>query len=106
MIMIEQKYANHHGWSDINPYEIIRVVSDKTIEVRAMKAEKNPEVKTKFTVGGFSAHSDNAQDWFIESDESRPVIRIRKDVRGQWKDKNRNRYHLADKPHKFYDYNF
>jgi hypothetical protein len=104
--MIEQKYANHHGWSDINPYEIIRVVSDKTIEVREMKAERNPEVKTKFTVGGFSAHSDNEQDWFIESDDSRPVIRIRKDVRGQWKDKHRNRYHLADKPHKFYDYNF
>jgi len=105
-MMIEQKYANHHGWSDINPYEIIRVVSDKTIEVREMKAERNPEVKTTFAVGGFSAHSDNAQDWFIKSDDTRPVIRIRKDVRGQWKDKHRNRYYLADKPHKFYDYNF
>ena len=81
--------------------------SSQTIENKVTaEHEKNPEVKTSFEIGGFSAHSDNEQDWFIESDETRPVIRIRKDVRCQWKDKHGNRYHLADKPHKFYDYNF
>jgi hypothetical protein len=27
-------YANHYGYTDINPYEIIEVISDKTIVVR------------------------------------------------------------------------
>lgn len=100
-----KQYANHHGWTDINPYEVIKAVSEKTLEIRAMAAEKNPAVKTSFEIGGFSAHSDNAQDWFITSDESKPIIRIRLGKRG-WKDKNGNRFYLADQPTKFYDYNF
>lgn len=98
-------YANHYGWTDINPFEVVKVISDKTIEIRAMDAEKNPAVKTNFEIGGFSAHSDNAQDWFITSNQNNPVVRIRLGKKG-WKDKYGNRYGLADKPTKFYDYNF
>ena len=36
---IHYSYCNMHGWSDVYPFEIIRVVSPKTIEVRAMIAE-------------------------------------------------------------------
>lgn len=100
------KYANHYGWSDVNPFEVIRVVSEKTIEIRAMDAERNPEVKPSFEIGGFSAHSDNVQDWFITSNPERPIIRIRLNSKGVWKDKHGHRYGLADKPHKFYDFNF
>jgi hypothetical protein len=100
------KYANHHGWSDVNPYEVINHISEKTIEIRAMDAEKNPAVKTQFEIGGFSAFSDNAQEWFITSNVERPIIRIRKNVKGIWQDKYRNKYYLSDKPCKFYDYNF
>ena len=31
---IEMQYANHIGYSDVNPYEIVRRVSDRTIEIR------------------------------------------------------------------------
>jgi hypothetical protein len=34
-------YANHYMYSDVEPYEVIRVVSEKTIEIRAMKAERD-----------------------------------------------------------------
>ncbi len=36
---IEYTHANHSGWSDVHPYEIVRVVSPKTIEIRVMDAE-------------------------------------------------------------------
>ena len=100
------KYANHHGYTDVNPYEVIKIVSAKCIEIRAMIAEKDPSVVTQFVVGGFSAFSDNAQKWIIDSDKNCPVFRIRKNVRGDWKDKHGHRYVLADHPIKHYDYNF
>jgi hypothetical protein len=100
------KFANQRGYSDVTPYEIIRVISEITIEIREMSAVKNDAVKTNFVVGGFSAISDNAQDWIISPDETNPVIRIRASKSKGWADKHGHRYTLCDKPVKFYDYNF
>lgn len=101
------KYANHLGYSDVTPYEVIRVVSDKTIEIREMNAERDDSVKLEFHVGGFSAHCSNQskQKWHISSNESAPIIRIRLGKNG-WKDKHGGRFSLDDRPIKFYDYNF
>lgn len=100
-------YANHIGYSDINPYEIVRVVSDKTLEIREMTATRDDSVKLEFIPGGFSAHCRNQHDqkWHIESNPNRPTIRIRLGKNG-WKDKHGQRYRLDDHPIKFYDYNF
>jgi len=100
-------YANHYGYSDVNPFEIVRRVSDKTVEIRSMKAERDPDWKPDFVPGGFSAVclNINSQKWVITSDESAKVFRIRLGKRG-WKDAKRNRYELSDKPFKFYDFNF
>ena len=102
------KYANYHGYSDVNPFEVVKVISDKTIEVREMNAERDDSVKMEFHVGGFSAHCSNQRDqkWFITSDESAPVIRIRLSKNRGWQDKHGRRFVLADSPLKFYDYNF
>ena len=101
------KYANHYGWSDVNPYEVVRVVSDKTIEVREMDAERDESVKMDFVAGGFSAICTNQYDqrWIIKSDLTAPVIRIRLGKNG-WKDKHGRKFKLSDAPSKFYDYNF
>lgn len=101
------QYANHHMYSDVDPYEIVRVISDKTIEIREMKAERDNSVKLEFHVGGFSAHCSNQsqQKWIITSDETAQIKRIRLGKRG-WKDAHGGRYSLADKPRKFHDYNF
>jgi hypothetical protein len=105
--MITQKFANHYGYSDVNPYEIVRVVSDKTIEIREMKTERDESVKLEFVPGGFSAIclNDRDQKWFISSDEEAPVIRIRLGKHG-WKDAHGRRFDLAEEPRKYYDYNF
>lgn len=101
------KFANYIGYSDITPYEVVRVVSDKTLEIRRMTTERDKLVKLEFHVGGFFANCSNQSDqnWFISSDESEPVKRIRLGKRG-WKDAHGGVFELSDKPVKFYDYNF
>ena len=121
MQTITEKFANHLGYSDINPYEVVRVVSDKCIEIRAMDAEPI-KWKKDIVQGGFSHHVKNQdeQKWDITSNEANPIVRIRlnKSKREtfniktgwtnllEWKNKYGDRYKLSDKPIKFYDYNF
>lgn len=104
------KYANKICHTDVEPYEVIKVISEKTIEIRKMKCDKDPSYKPEFVVGGFSAiclnNTESQQKWIIESDPERDVIRIRKQKNGKWKDKWGNRFSLSDSPRKFYDYNF
>jgi hypothetical protein len=100
-------YANHIGYSDINPFEVVRVISDKTLEIRAMDAERDESVKLDWVVGGFSGVCLNQrnQNWFITSNEQNRVTRIRLGKQG-WKDAHGHKYQLSDEPVKFYDYNF
>ena len=102
------KFANHLGYSDINPYEVVRVISDKTIEVREMDAERDPSWTPVFHPGGFSAHCSNQheQKWFITSNPDNRVVRIRLQKSGDWKDAQGRKFRLGDEPVRFYDYNF
>jgi len=101
-------YANHIGWSDVNPYEVVRVISDKTLEIREMNAERDESWKPEIVVGGFAGHcvNQNEQRWIITSDDSREVVRIRLSAKKGWQDKHGRRFSLSEKPVKFYDYNF
>jgi len=103
----DEMFANHFGYSDVDPFEIVRRVSDKTIEIREMDAARDESVKMEFVVGGFAGHCINQdeQKWFITSNPLKPVIRIRLG-KGGWKDKHGRRFGLSDKPKRFYDYNF
>jgi hypothetical protein len=101
------KYANHIGYSDVEPFEVIRVISEQTLEIREMDAVRDDSVKLEFHVGGFSAHcsNQNEQKWAISSNPNNLVVRIRKGKKG-WKDAHGRRFVLDDEPIKFYDYNF
>ena len=103
-----KEFANRYGYSDVEPYEVVKVISNQTVEIRAMDTEQTVFPK-QFHIGGFSAHcSDNRnQDYKYISNPDNPVYRIR------WSKANRNWYsaggnkHLMEKlPSKFYDYNF
>lgn len=107
--MITEKFANHIGYSDVNPYEIVRVVSDQTIEIREMDAELANKEDLKHVVGGFSGVCVNqgAQEWNITSNESYKVERIRfSKAKNRWQSKGGRRFVLSDAPRKFYDFNF
>ena len=100
------RFANHHGYSDAYPYEIVRVVSDKTIEIRAMETSEN-KTKMDFHPGGFSAHCSNQmdQEYDYTSNPERSVIRARLRKDGYFHSQC-GRHNISDRPYKFHDYNF
>ena len=101
------KYANHYSYTDIDPFEVVRVVSDRTLEIREMNTDRDDSVALEFHVGGFAAHCSNQRDqkWIITSDTSNKVIRIRLG-KGGWRDAHGRKFALSEQPHKFFDYNF
>ena len=102
------QYANQYGYSDVYPFEVVKVISDKTIEIREMDAERDESVKLEWVAGGFAGHCVNQRDqrWFITSNPEGRVIRLRLRKDGRWYDVHGNRYGLSAKPDRFYDYNF
>ena len=102
-------YANQSGYSDVTPYEVVRTVSPSCVEVRAMKT-----VQTKFPkdfhAGGFSGHyADNrgGQEYDYFPNPEAEIFKIRwSRANRQWQQGKYIRFRMADKPYKFYDYNF
>ena len=100
-------YANESGYSDVYPYEIVKVVSEQTIEIRRMDTEKDNSVELKWVSGGFAGHCVNQgeQKWFYKSNPDNSVIRIRRRKDGCFYN-HCNRVYLEFTPRKFHDYNF
>lgn len=102
-----EQFANEIGYTDVYPYEIVRRVSDKTIEVRMMDATLDPSWKPEFIPGGFAAHCVNqhSQRWIYTSNQNNAVRRIRLTKKG-WRSSGGSMFVLAEAPRKFHDYNF
>ena len=104
-------FANQTGYTDVEPFEVIRVISGKCVVIREMDS-KELKWKRDWSVGGFAGHLNNQPDqkWEITSNEKRPVFRIRfsnpKKGYTTWKDSHGNKYRMNDNAIKFYDYNF
>lgn len=104
--MTAPRYLNFRGYSDVEPYEVVKVISPITVEIRPMKATLAPDWRPEMVPGGFSVVTVNNYDqrWVIESDPTAPTTRARLGKKG-WK--SRYGFHSADDvPRKFYDYNF
>mgnify|MGYP003631036783 CR=1 FL=1 len=103
-----KKYCNFHGYSDSDPYEVVKTISAKTVEVRAMDATLDPNYKQEVIIGGFCGHTvNNGGDWIIKSNEKNPTMRVRwSEANQQWQKGKHMRFSMADAPYKFYDYNF
>lgn len=101
-------YFNHIGYSDVEPYECVRKVSEKTMEIRKMDCKIINKEELEFHAGGFMAHcsNQNVQKWNITSNENNSVFRIRLHKDGCWRDKYKNLYRRSETPKKFYDFNF
>lgn len=103
----DYKYASHFMYSDVKAYEIVKVISDKTIEVRPM-AVKHDISHLEQVAGGFSGHvvDQRNQKVTYSSDPEAATIRIRKKKNSDsWTHKG-NRFELQEKPYAFHDYNF
>tara|TARA_R100001082_G_C4348960_1_gene153646 strand:- start:833 stop:1405 length:573 start_codon:yes stop_codon:yes gene_type:complete len=110
--IVEQKvnftHVSQFIGSDVDAYEIVKVISDKTIEIRRMETThscKNLEV----SLGGFAGHVNNQeqQEVTYESDDQAPTFRIRRKRNSleMWT-LNGSRFRLNTKPYAFYDFNF
>lgn len=103
-----QAYCNSRGYTDVEPYEIVKVVSGKCVEVRAMKSVlvKAPQ---DFHAGGFCGHfsDNNSQEWAITSDPEAKTERVRwSEANRQWQQGKYGRFSMSETPVKHYDYNF
>ena len=99
------RYLNFYGYSDVEPYEVVKTISEKTVEIRPMKATEKEWDKT-FIPGGFCGTfiNQDKQQWAIEPDPNAEVIRARLGRKG-WK--SERGFHRAEEaPRKFYDFNF
>lgn len=103
-------FATFVGYSDCEAYEIVRVISDQTLEIRMLNTELLNGKDLEFHVGGFSAHCSNqrSQKYNYTSNPNATIIRIRKkknSISGEW-GSGSLRFVLASQPYKFHDYNF
>lgn len=104
------KYANQYLHSDVKPFEVVRTISEKCIEIRAMDFYETEVSKMKrqasFVSGGFVGHFDNSvQDWCISSNPDAKSFKIRRNADGWWYGGG-CRFRLAIEPNRFYDFNF
>lgn len=101
-----KKYVNKIGYSDIYPFEIIRRTK-KTIVIREMRAELDPNYKPIFVQGGFAGHCINQdeQKWIITPNKKAPEYRAYRRKDGNYY-VNGSKFVEVDNPVKFYDYNF
>lgn len=101
-------YANKIGYSDISPFEVLRTIDKKTLEIRTMLVERDLTWKPVFDIGGFAGHCENQEDqkWIYQLDPSGYVRRIRLHKDGWWRDKDGNKFKLGEYPIRHYDYNF
>jgi len=100
-------YANHYGYSDVHPYEIIRRVSGKTIEIREMDATRIDSSDLGFAPGGFVGHCSrqDEQRYAYTANAAAPIIRMRLRKGSQWHSIY-GRHIISDAPHKYHDFNF
>jgi len=101
-------HATEHMYSDKRAWEIVRVVSRKTIEIRRVDSDHHIG-DCKQVSGGFFGHvvDQHNQKVTYTSNPDNEVIRIRrcKGSNSQWTHKG-VRFTLQTEPYAFHDFNF
>jgi hypothetical protein len=101
-------HVSEYCYSDVHAFEIVKVISDQTIEVRKMNT-KHDASHLKQYVGGFGGHVENQHNQKVtyETSLTNPVIRLRRKKNNpeSWGYKG-SKFGLTQAPYAFYDYNF
>lgn len=101
-------YANAYVGSDCHPYEIVRVVSQRCIEVREVDAVLADDWAPDIVAGGFAGHCANnqSQRWVYSTNTDHQVIKLRRRKDGLWYSAHGWPHRIAAEPRRFHDYNF
>lgn len=109
---LEQFYCNRHLYTDIQPYEVIEILSDTRLKLRSMSyVQTNGSVerlKKSFEPGGFIGHFDNSvQEWICTPDPKGTIVEVRQRKDGHFYETGDSiPYVLCDKPRRYKDFNF
>lgn len=111
--MGERLYMTECLHSDAHAYEVLEVYSRDRMDVRRLKATEKPEARearlASFIPGGFVGNFDNSlQEWTFESDESNPILTVRRHKNGNFYRPGTRTcpFVMRDAPYEHYDFNF
>lgn len=87
------KFANQILGTDIYPFEILRMISPTELEIREIYASSYEQNMSE-------------QKWLFSRDENNPLVIIKLNKDGKWKDSGNITYSLDVKPRRYYDFSF
>lgn len=104
-------YLNEILYSDVNPYEVVEMITPNKWVVRALDATLKPEAKKdiqdSFCPGGFVGHLDNDyQEWDIHVNEKNPLITVFRGRKNKYFKIGSMPMSMTLSPIKIYDFNF
>ena len=112
-------YLNEILYSDINPYEVVEMITPNKWVIRKLDTTLKPEVKKKiqdsFCPVGFAGHVDNdCQEWYISVNENNPLITVFRSRKNKRLFFRKNKHFkigslpmsMSHSPIKIYDFNF
>ena len=109
----EQWYMTEYLFSDAHAYEVVEVHNWNRMDVRRLKSTVTPEAQEKlqasFIPGGFYGHTDNGlQEWTFESDETQPILTVRRHKDGKFYRPNTRTCPFVPhtEPYEWYDFNY
>ena len=104
-------YLNEILYSDINPYEVVEMITPNKWVIRKLDTTLKPEAKKKmqdsFCPGGFVGHVDNdCQEWDISVNENNPLITVFRGRKNKHFKIGSMPMSMSHSPIKIYDFNF
>ena len=104
-------YLNEILYSDVNPYEVVEMITPNKWIVRELDATLKPEAKKdiqdSFCPGGFVGHVDNGyQEWDIRVNEKNPLITVFRGRKTRYFKIGGMPMSMTLSPIKIYDFNF
>lgn len=104
-------YLNEILHSDVNPYEVVEMITPNKWVVRELDATLKPEarknIQESFCPGGFVGHVDNDyQEWDIRVNEKNPLITVYRGKKNKYFKIGSMPMTMTLSPIKIYDFNF
>lgn len=104
-------YLNEILHSDINPYEVVEMITPNKWLIRkldtTLKSEARKKMQDSFCPGGFAGHVDNdCQEWEISVNENNPLITVFRGRKNKHFKIGSMPMSMTHSPIKIYDFNF
>ncbi len=104
-------YLNEILYSDINPYEVVEMITPNKWVIRkldtTLKSEAKKKIQDSFCPGGFAGHVDNdCQEWEISVNENNPLITVFRGRKNKHFKIGSMPMSMSHSPIKIYDFNF